>query len=334
MDGTRRTASTPVLAGLVLFVILFVFFMYTFLHEGGHAIAGWLFGQSLAEFDVSFWDLSAHVGMTGRELTQAQLAIRAVAGASLPFIVWVIFISLVPRTAGFSLEVLKFLSSMTVVNTLLVWIILPILYLLRSAPPDDVTNFLRYSQMPPVLLSVTALILYVRGWSLLLSKIDGLRNEFLLFSTTDPRRLLNGAGKTIPVLASLMALCVLTALALNGFAGATAVDPFSPPPGFDLAARIDLSTQPYSNEALAQFTLTEPTLMGVFLTVRDINTPYFDLSVTGLDGFSSTVLHGEGYRADRDGGLWEESLQPGTYQIVLTSRQSPGNISLYIDPPQ
>jgi hypothetical protein len=333
MDGTRRTASTPVLAGLVLFVILFVFFMYTFLHEGGHAIASWLFGQSLAEFDVSFWDLSAHVGMTGRELTQAQLAIRAVAGASLPFIVWVIFISLVPRTAGFSLEVLKFLSSMTVVNTLLVWIILPILYLLRSAPPDDVTNFLRYSQMPPVLLSVTALILYVRGWSLFLSKIDGLRNELLLFSTTDHEKLLE-AGKTVPVMAALMAVCIVTAFALNGFAGGTPLDRFSPPQGYDPVAQIDLSTQPYSEETLAQFTLTELTTVGVFLTVRDINTPYFDLSVTGLDGFSSTVLHGEGYRADRDGGLWEESLQPGTYQIVLTSRQSPGNISLYIDTPQ
>ena len=333
MDGTRRTASTPVLAGLVLFVILFVFFMYTFLHEGGHAIAGWLFGQSLAEFDVSFWDLSAHVGMTGGELTQTQLAIRAVAGPGLPLLIWVIFISLVPRKTGFTLEVLKFLSSMTVVNTLLVWIILPILFLLGNAPSDDVTNFLRYSRMPPLLLSVTALILYVRGWSLFLSKIDGLRNELLLFSTTDHEKLLE-AGKTVPVMAALMAVCIVTAFALNGFAGGTPLDRFSPPQGYDPVAQIDLSTQPYSEETLAQFTLTELTTVGVFLTVRDINTPYFDLSVTGLDGFSSTVLHGEGYRADRDGGLWEESLQPGTYQIVLTSRQSPGNISLYIDTPQ
>ncbi|HSK67118.1 MAG TPA: hypothetical protein VK888_09315, partial [Anaerolineales bacterium] len=308
--------------------------IYTCLHEAGQAIAGLLFGQSLTEFDVSFWDLSAHVGMSGGELTQTQLAIRAVAGASLPLIVWAIFISLVPRKAGFSLEVLKFLSSMTVVNTLLVWIVLPILYLLGNAPPDDVTNFLRYSRMPPVLLSVTALILYVRGWSLFLSKIDGLRNEFLLLSTTDPRKLLNGAGKTIPVMAGLMAFCILIAFALNGFDGATAVDPFSPPEGFDLAARIDLSTQPYSNETLAQFTLTDPTLMGVFIAVRDINTQYFDLSLTGPDDVHATVLHGEEYNAERDGGLWEQNLQPGTYRIVLTSRQSPGNISLYINDPK
>jgi hypothetical protein len=74
--------------------------------------------------------------------------------------------------------------------------------------------------------------------------------------------------------------------------------------------------------------------VGVFIAVRDINTPNFDLSVTGPDGFSSTILHGEGYRADRDRGLWEENLQPGTYQIVLTSHRSPGRISVYINTPK
>jgi hypothetical protein len=64
---------------------------------------GALFGQSLTEFDVSFWDLSAHVGMVGGALTEFQLAVQAVAGAGLPLIVWEIFISLVPRKASFTL---------------------------------------------------------------------------------------------------------------------------------------------------------------------------------------------------------------------------------------
>jgi hypothetical protein len=130
-----------------------------------------------------------------------------------------------------------------------------------------------------------------------------------------------------------MVVFVITALALNGFAGGAPLDRFSPPQGFDPVAQIDLSVQPYSAESLAQFSLTEPAIAGVFIAVRDINTPYFDLSVTGPDGFHSTVLHGEGYRADRDGGLWEENLQPGTYQLVLTSHQSPGNVSIYTSIP-
>ena len=331
MVRSRQTAPTLILLlVLVLFVFLFVFFMYTFLHEGGHAIVGLLFGQSLTEFDISFWDLSAHVGMTGAELTQSQLAIRAVAGAGQPLLAWILFISIVPRKASFTMEILKLLSSMTVVNTLLVWIVLPVLFLLGKAPSDDVTNFLRYSQMPPILLAVTALILYVGGWSLFLSKIDGLRNELLLFSTTDPGKLLYGAGKTIPAMVSLIVIFVITAFVLNRSAGTASLDRLSPPQGFDPVARIDLSARPYSAEPLAQFTLEESTYTGVFLDVRNINTTYFDLRVIGPDGYSSIVLHGQGYNTARDGGLWERELQPGTYQIVLTAHQSPGNVSVYI----
>ena len=333
MNRTINYSPVFILIALTLFVFLFVFFIYTFLHEAGHAIAGLLFGQSLTEFNVSFWDFSAHVGMTGGELTQTQLAIRAAAGTGLPLLIWVIFMSIAPRKVGFTLEVLKFLSAMTVVNTLLVWIFLPNLFLLGTAPSDDVTHFLRYSQIPPLLLSVTALILYAGGWILFLSKIDGLRNELLLFSTTDSRKLLAGSGKTLPVIAGLMAICVVTALALNGFAGGTPLDRFSPPQGFVPDAQIDLSMQPYSAETLAQFTLTELTTVGIFIAIRDIDTTYFDLSLIGPNGFHSTVLHGEEYNADRDGGLWEQNLQPGTYQIVLTSHQSPGSVSIYVKTP-
>src|SRR5690349_24470715 len=100
VDGnmpTRTLSARFQLILIVLFVVLFVLFIYTFLHEAGHAIIGLLFGQSLTEFSVKFWDLSAHVGMTGGDLTQSQLAIQAIAGVSLPFLIWSIFMSLVPR---------------------------------------------------------------------------------------------------------------------------------------------------------------------------------------------------------------------------------------------
>jgi hypothetical protein len=304
-----KSSSTLILITLILFVALFVFFTYTFLHESGHALTGALFGQSL---------------------TESQLAVQAVAGAGLPLIVWAVFISLVPRKASFTLEALKFISSMAVVNTFLVWIVIPILFMLQSAPPDDVTNFLRHSQMPPLLLTFTASVLYAGGWTLFLSKIDGLRNELLLFTTTDREHLTAGAQKTISILASLMVICVVTVFALNGFAGNNSLDKFSPPQGFDLVAQLDLSKQAYSSETLTQFTLDEPTFVGVFIIVKEINTTYFDLSVMGADGYSSIVLHGEGYNAFQDGGLWEENLPAGTYQLVLASHQSPGTVSVYM----
>jgi hypothetical protein len=323
-----RTIFVSVLLSLLVF--LFVFFMYAFLHEAGHAIAGVLFGQSLTEFSVNFWNFNAHVGMTGGALKQTQLAIRAVAGASLPLLIWAVFMTVVPRNATFILELLKLLSSMTVVNTLLPWIILPILFLFGKAPADDVTNFLLYSQITPIQLTVLALILYAAGWLLFLSKIAGLRNEILLFRIAEPEKMLQGARKTMPVMAGTAAICVMLSFVLNGSRAGTPLDPLSPPPGFGRVAQIDLSARSYSAESIGQFTLNEPANVGVFLAVYDINTAYFDLRVTGPAGFSSGILHGEGYRTARDGGLWEQSLQPGTYQIVLTSHSSPGRAIIYL----
>jgi len=325
-----KTSSILILIALLSFVVLFVFFTYTFLHEGGHALTGWLFGQSLTEFDVSFWDLSAHVGMVGGELTYSQLAVQAMAGTGLPFLIWAIFISRMPRKTSFTLEALKLVSSMAVVNTLLVWIILPILFILGKAPSDDVTNFLHYSQMPPLLLAFIAITLYIGGWILFLSKIDGLRNELLLFSTTDKNMLTADTRRTILIMTSIMASFAVLAFTFNTIADKNSLNKFTPPQDFVPVAQIDLSTRDYSTETLTQFSLEKSAYFGVFVAIRSINTTYFDLSITGPNGYRSIVLHGEGYSAFQDGGLWEENLAPGDYQIVLTSHQSPGTASVYI----
>jgi hypothetical protein len=222
---------------------------------------------------------------------------------------------------------------MNVVNTLLVWIVLPILFLLGKAPSDDVTYFLRYSRIPPLVMTLAAILLYIGGWMLFLSRIDGLRNEFLLFRTTDQKTLTAGTRRIIPVLTGIMAFGIVVTFLLNLSAAKDPLARFSPPQDFAPVARIDLSTRAHSREALAEFSLHESAYVGVFLVINNINTTYFDLSVIGPDGYSSTVLHGEGYNAAQDGGLWEKNLQPGRYQLVLTSHQSPGTASVYLKTP-
>jgi hypothetical protein len=325
-----RNSSVAILTALILFVALFVFFIYTFLHESGHAIVGLLAGQSLTEFNVNFWDFSAHVGMSGGELTQTQLAIRSVAGATLPLLVWALFISFVPRKANITLETLKLISSMAIVNTLLAWIILPVLFLFGEAPSDDVTTFLRYSQIPPLLLTFIAIVVYTAGWILFRSKIDGLRNEFRLFGKHSHETLEAGTRKTVFGMASFMTVCLIFVLAFNDSASNNSQNKFPLPQNFIPVAQLDLSKQSYSYETLTQFKLDKPAYVGVFIALRNINTTYFDLRVKGPNGFNSVVLHGEGYNALQDGGLWEKNLTPGTYQIVLTAHQSPGRASIYI----
>jgi hypothetical protein len=241
-----------------------------------------------------------------------------------------VLINSVARRASFSLEILKLLGSMVVLNTLLTWIVLPVLYVLGRAPADDVTHFLVYSEMPPLLLTLIAAVLYTCGWALFLSRIDGLRNEFQLFRTTDRQVLTAGTRTIIPVMASILAVCIVLTLTLQSSLARNSPDLFSPPPGFKAIAQIDLARQRYSEEMLAQFALEETTFVGVFVDIHDIDTRYFDLSIRGADGYSSTVLHGEGYRADQDGGLWEQFLPPGAYSILLTSQQNPGTVSVYL----
>jgi len=54
-----------------------------------------------------------------------------------------------------------------------------------------------------------------------------------------------------------------------------------PPPGFQLVAEIDLSSRSYEAETLGQFSLDETAVTGIFFTIQDINTTYFDLNLIG-----------------------------------------------------
>lgn len=322
--------STLLRIGLLFFVFLFVFFLYTFLHESGHALAGALFGQSLTAFDVTFWDFSAHVNMVGGHLSDSQLAIQAMAGASLPLLIWAIFISMVPVRASLTVETLKLLSSLAVINSLLTWIILPILFLLGHAPSDDVIHFLRYSEMPPLLLAFTASLLYAGGWILFLLRIKGLRNEFLLFSTTDPGQVNTGRSRALTVMTGILAVLVVLSFTLDRIAAGNPINRFFPPQDFSPIAQIDLSTQAYTVESLRQFELDKPRDVSIFVAIRDIDTTYFDLYITGPNGFRSIIMHGEEYRADQDGGLWEKRLSAGMYRVFLTSHRSPGTASVFM----
>lgn len=326
--------TTGARVGLLFFLLLFVLFIYTFLHESGHALAGLLFGQSLTEFSINFLKWDAHVSMSGGGATPSQFAVQAMAGAALPLVIWVIFIRLVPRRAAFLLEALKLVSSMLVLNTLLVWIVIPIFYAYGNAPAsDDVTHFLSYSRMPPALLTLVAGMAYVCGWAYFLSRIGGLKEEFLLFRSIDEGRLSTSLRTTLPWMAGILIISVISAWLLNRSAAGNSQAGLFPPPGFRVVAELDLSRRAYSEENLAEFTLDEPASAGVFIVVRNINTQYFDLRVLGPDGYQSVVLHGEGYRTERDGGLWVESLSPGTYRVVLTSEPSPGTASVFLRVP-
>lgn len=103
-----------------------------------------------------------------------------------------------------------------------------------------------------------------------------------------------------------------------------------PPADYQPVTEIDLSAQPHDAKTLGQFSLDDTARVGVFFSIRNIDTPYFDLRLIGPGDTEHVILHSEDFQTDQDGGgLWEESLPPGTYRLELTARQSPGALSVY-----
>ena len=81
---------------------------------------------------------------------------------------------------------------------------------------------------------------------------------------------------------------------------------------------------------VGEFRLEKTSEVGIFFTLQDLDSDYFDLRLVTPEGEEITILHGETMRTDQNGGgLWEESLQPGAYRLLLTAHQSPGRVALY-----
>jgi hypothetical protein len=206
MDSTQYKKTQFLKVLLFLFLALFVVLSYTFLHEGGHALVGVLSGARLTTF--SFIDLNAHIGLDGN-LTSPQRVLFNLAGVGLPLLVWLGFILLAPRQSNFTVEGVKVFSTLFVLSTLQAWVALPIMFIFGNAPlSDDVTNFLRNSGLPPLLVSGLALVIFISGWALLYSRIPGVRGELIYFRRSDADLISPSMWKSSGVLAALLLMYV------------------------------------------------------------------------------------------------------------------------------
>jgi hypothetical protein len=315
---------------LLLFSAVFVLFLYTFLHEGGHALAAVLFGGQISAFSVNFLDFSAHVSFQG-EFTTAQRAVVSIAGISLPFLVWLGFMLLVPKRANLALDILKALTAMSVLNTFLVWILAPLLNGFGIFPSDDSTNFLQISGAPPLLVAALFLLLYTAGWALFLVKIEGLRPLLARLRATTDDWITPGVTRTLQAMVGIFFLTALSAFALNDFRLSTPSrqTTLAPPDGFNLVRSIDLADQSLTDEPLLNLALEQPQAVGIFLRIRNADSDYIDVRLTGAENYDQVLFHAEGYTAGLDNVTFHEELEPGEYTLLLTSQQSPGAMEVF-----
>src|SRR6056297_1019490 len=106
---------------LLLWIILI---FYIILHEGGHLLMAFLFGGEITYFNINL--INARISYNGN-FTIFQYSIIDLAGFGLPFLIWYVFISLIPlKVNNLIIKNIKVYSGI-VISTIIPWIIIPIL---------------------------------------------------------------------------------------------------------------------------------------------------------------------------------------------------------------
>jgi len=299
--------------------------IYTTLHEAGHALAVWVYGGHVIEFNINFFNMHAHITTNGH-FTSTQMSVVNISGMLLPLFIWGLALLIIPRKATPLAEIMKLIASLIVVNTLLAWIIIPILVLINCAPPhDDVTQFIYNSGIPSLAATFLFFGVYILSWVFTFYRIDNINEVMRAFYDQFPE-MKNGHFLTIIALASLTII--------GGSMTLTACQSIHQiPQGFSLASSTDLNRSNHAETMLTEFTLMQPTLVGIIITVDNINTEYIDVSLNTPGSIPLSLLHGEGFNTAYSSDQTQHELKAGTYRIMLTSKKSAGILKIYINIP-
>ncbi|MEN4010791.1 MAG: M50 family metallopeptidase [Chloroflexota bacterium] len=328
----RANGSASLSVLLALGILLFIVLLYTFLHEGGHALVAWLSGGKVFTFDINFFNLGAHITATPHTNLPAQIA-NSLAGMALPVLAWFVFILSVARRGSLALEVLKIGASAAVLASMLAWVIIPLAFAGGGAPAnDDVTGFLRLSGINPYLAAALFGGLTAGMYSLARRRIQ---------DTSALRVMLMDQGgalgwqenrvlytRILAVAAVVLLLTVIINLAGGGKNDASAT--IAPPEGYQFIRRIALSEQENRDEVIAAFSRGGGQGGGVFLALSGIKSELIDVRLVGADGSSRTLFHAEGYTANFERVEFTEPLPPGEYKVVLNAVKSQGALAVYL----
>lgn len=145
-----------------------ILFLYTLLHEGGHALVGILYGGKV---DRMVLGLNAHVSISGAEYSRTGLALLNVAGLLLPVLFLVVALAVYQAKIKSALYHFFYgVLWMAISGSLLAWVIIPIIALFGTPPQgDDVTKFMTNTGLNPMIM-ILAAILIVAGLIILALK--------------------------------------------------------------------------------------------------------------------------------------------------------------------
>ncbi len=313
-----------------LYLLLISVVVYTFLHEGGHALVGALSGGNISGFSINFLDLSAHVNLQGT-FSVPQTILLNVSGAGLPLLVWSIFVLLTPVQVNPNLQLFKFTSGIVPVSSLLAWIVIPILVMMGQSPADDSTNFLRNSQLYPPVVSGGALLLMIGGYTLMLKRLGGwrslvqrMRAEMLDFWSPRGRR-------TLLALTGVLAVVVIASIALNG--GTLEKNRMVLPADYTPAGSVDLRDGKIQDAVVYQFSLEKATQVNLFFIFPNLSSGPAEITLVGPGAFRSVFFKaGASFKGGGSVNPTGLALDAGEYQVRMTFPQMNGQLEIGISP--
>ncbi|MEC9488327.1 MAG: hypothetical protein UMV23_02445 [Halanaerobium sp.] len=304
---------------LLRFIILGLFItIYATLHEAGHALSVLLFGGEITFFNINLFD--ARMSYRGVFLPWEKSVIH-LAGFGLPYLLWLIFISIIPVRIG--RQVLEYIKaySAAIMATAVPWVIVPLLALFGNAPQgDDTTKFLQASSLPGLLAPILFTLLILISYLIWHRKSPGALAVFLVQDS--PFRL---SKKQLYAL--LLPLLVLVTLMAFPWVDNQVSEP-EVGEDYQQLCRGDLAGREGDWE-LCKFWLKEPQEVKVLVQIKNLSASLFDLRLMSSDGREEPLIHAEKI----SGSLRKEfkfAFAPGEYRFMMKAEQIEGKVYIYL----
>lgn len=133
--------------------------IYIILHEGGHSLVAMGCGAKITKFSI----IGAYMCYEGGTFNSCTLALFNAAGMLLPLLLSIIFIIFYNKKSTNSFyRIFSFMVIVVPLGSLIAWFFVPVLYLVGSAPVnDDITKFINHSGIPPLLVTIVALLVFI-----------------------------------------------------------------------------------------------------------------------------------------------------------------------------
>lgn len=143
---------------LLLFISFYITLpSYIFLHEGGHSLVAILCGARITKFSI----LHAHMNYEGGTFNTFTSSLLHSAGFLLPLFISFLYLLFYRKNIDIIFyRIFSFCFCIMPLGSAFAWVIIPILYIIGSAPPyEDVTKFINVSGIHPLWVMVCAILL-------------------------------------------------------------------------------------------------------------------------------------------------------------------------------